>query len=254
MSRLRAIAGLLFGTTLACAPPARQPGPNQPITLESGTPAEDGARAEPSTSETPPRLPSEFVPCSEDNPSGCKAAKPRRLKLERDLRYTVAVQPDDPSLGPASASVTLVVFSDYQCPYCARLEPVLTELRARFPDHLRIVWKDLPLVFHDYARPAAILGREAFSKYGNDGFWRVHSALFTHQQSFGDEWFSEFARSEKLTWPPDAAYQSRIDTSLEQAESLGVAATPTVFVNGRPVEGAQHISVYTDLINEELGQ
>jgi protein-disulfide isomerase len=176
------------------------------------------------------------------------------VKLEKGRRYTVEVAPDDPSLGPSSAPVTLVVFSDYQCPFCARLEPVLTALRERFPEHLRIVWKDLPLVFHEYALPAAILGREAFTKYGNDGFWRVHAELFIHQRSFSDEWFSDFARAEKLTWPPDASYQSRIGASLEQADSLGVAATPTAFVNGRPVEGAQHVSVYADLINEELGQ
>lgn len=252
LSRFCAATSLIIGTTVACAPPAHQPASSPSTTSENANLANHDSTPESPPSETPARP--EFTPCSEDSPSGCKAAAPRRVKLDPGLRYTVEVHSDDPSLGPASAPVTLVVFSDYQCPFCARLEPVLTELRARFPEHLRIVWKDLPLVFHEYALPAAVLGREAFTKYGNDGFWRVHAELFIHQRSFTDEWFSDFARSEKLTWPPVASHQARINTSLEQAESLGVAATPTVFVNGRPVEGAQHISVYTDLINEELEQ
>jgi protein-disulfide isomerase len=164
----------------------------------------------------------------------------------------VEIRVDDPSLGVPDASITLVVFSDYQCPFCSRLEPVLAELRSRFPKQLRVIWKDLPLSVHEFAMPAALLAREAFIKYGNERFWHVHNELFLHQSEFDDAWFAAFAKAERLTWPADVTYQPRVEQSVAEADELSIAATPTLFINGRPVVGAEHISVYTDLINEEL--
>lgn len=161
---------------------------------------------------------------------------------------------DDPSVGPVDAPVTAVVFSDFQCPFCGQLEPVLAELRTRFPKELRMVWKDLPLSIHPFATPAAVLSREAYVKYGNERFWHVHDELFVHQSSFSEAWFAGFAKAEQLTWPADETYASRVQQNVSQADELSIGATPTVFINGRPVVGAEHISVYADLINEELAR
>lgn len=199
-------------------------------------------------------LPPELRPCSEDNPGGCKAPKAPRQKLDPSQRYSVTVRVDDPALGPIDAPITLVVFSDFQCPFCSQLEPVVAELRKRFPSQLKVVWKDLPLSIHSFAVPAALLSREAYIKYGNERFWHVHDELFAHQTAFGDAWFSAFAAAEQLSWPPSETYLARIEQSVQQADELSIGATPTVFINGRPVVGAEHVSVYADLVNAELGQ
>ena len=242
------LVGLLL--VCACAPsPAAAPPATAPIELEPNPPVS----APPATdSGETSRRPSEFQPCTEANPSGCTAPKTQRDALDPNKRYTVAVRIDDPAVGPADAPITVVVFSDYQCPFCAQLEPVLDELRTRFPNELRVVWKDLPLSIHEFALPAALLSREAFIRYGNERFWQVHRELVLHQSSFGERWFSDVAKSEKLTWPADLTYEGRVQQSVDQADALSIAATPTVFVNGRPLVGAQHVSVYVDLVNEEL--
>lgn len=243
----RLVGLLLIG---ACAPSPGAAPAAAPLELASPTaPAEP-----PATDDGETRLPSAFQPCTEEDPSGCKAPQARRDALEADKRYEVAVRVDDPALGPADARVTLVVFSDYQCPFCAQLEPVLDDLQTRFAKEIRIVWKDLPLSVHEFALPAALLSREAFIEYGNERFWHVHRELFLHQTSFSDGWFAEFAKNEKLTWPADFTYQARVQQNVDQADVLSIVATPTVFVNGRPVVGARHVSVYVDLINEELGR
>ncbi len=238
---------------LACAPAVRERSTVGP-TLDLDAPFQggDSAALPGPSSETKPRVPPELTPCSEDNPGGCRAPTPPRGKLDSKRRYSVEIRVDDPSLGTPDASITLVVFSDYQCPFCSRLEPVLAELRSRFPKQLRVIWKDLPLSVHEFAMPAALLAREAFIKYGNERFWHVHNELFLHQSEFDDAWFAAFAKAERLTWPADVTYQPRVEQSVAEADELSIAATPTLFINGRPVVGAEHISVYTDLINEEL--
>jgi hypothetical protein len=244
--------GLLI-LPLACAPAVGgQPTVGPTLELEAPSKGGDSAAFPAPSSETKPRVRPELTPCSEDNPGGCRAPTPPRDELDRKRRYSVEIRVDDPSLGAADASVTLVVFSDYQCPFCSRLEPVLAELRSRFPKQLRVIWKDLPLSVHQFAMPAALLAREAFIKYGNERFWHVHSELFLHQSEFDDAWFAAFAKAERLTWPADVSYQPRVEQSVAQADELSVAATPTLFINGRPIVGAEHISVYTDLVNEEL--
>jgi len=229
-------------------PPAATP------ELELEPPTTANEQPAPATRETSHATPPELQPCSEANPGGCTAPKAPRAKLDSSRRYSVAVHVDDPSQGPPEAPVTLVVFSDFQCPFCSRLEPVLAELRTRYPKELRVVWKDLPLSIHRFAMPAALLSREAYVRHGNDRFWRVHDELFVHQSEFSEAWFAKFANAEQLTWPPSETYLPRVEQSVQQADELSIAATPTVFVNGRPVVGAEHVSVYADLVNEELGK
>jgi protein-disulfide isomerase len=88
-----------------------------------------------------------------------------------------------PVLGPRNALVTVVVFSDYQCPFCSRVEETLHRIRTEYRNDVRFVWKDNPLPFHDKATPAAEAAREAFAQGGNEKFWRFHDTLFQHQQN-----------------------------------------------------------------------
>lgn len=238
---------LALGATLSCSPkPPAANAPEEPLVLGASPPEENTARP---GSNTPLDA---LKPCSEDNPEGCTAGPSGRAKLDVNQRYSIAPSSDDPVLGSPDAKVTLVVFSDFECPYCSRLEPVLNSLRTRFGERLRIVWKDLPLQRHRFALSAAVLAREAYDKYGNERFWTVHDELFIHQRQLSDAWLGDFAKTHGLAWPPDARYVPRIQENVQLADHLAINATPTVFVNGRPVVGARDEGAYSDLIVEEL--
>ena len=98
-------------------------------------------------------------------------ADPVVQEQEDKAVWNVPVLPDDPLKGPKDALVTVVVFSDFQCPYCKKVEPTLAQLSAAYPNDVRFVWKDDPLPFHPRAKPAAILARQAYKAKGNAGFW-----------------------------------------------------------------------------------
>lgn len=91
-----------------------------------------------------------------------------------------------PVRGKADAPITIVEFSDFQCPFCKRAEPTIDEVRRTYGDKVRVVWKDEPLPFHPRATPAAELARFAYAKKGQDGFWKVHDALFASQPKLED--------------------------------------------------------------------
>jgi protein-disulfide isomerase len=171
--------------------------------------------------------------------------------------YNVPVFADDPVRGPKDALVTIIVFSEFQCPFCKRVEPTLAELLELYPKDLRIVWKDNPLPFHPRAKPAALLARFAHKKQGNDGFWRMHDALFANQPELDDEDFADLVKNQGLLWPQALAALSaggspKIDQSQELADSFGARGTPHFFVNGRRLSGAQPLASFTALIDEQL--
>ncbi|MBK7775115.1 MAG: thioredoxin domain-containing protein [Sandaracinaceae bacterium] len=92
-------------------------------------------------------------------------------------RFAVPVTAEQPSQGPADALVTMVVFSDFQCPFCARLNPTIEQLMRAYPTQLRVVWRNLPLAFHPNAMPAAEAAMEAFAQGGDRAFWQMRPAL-----------------------------------------------------------------------------
>ncbi len=198
--------------------------------------------------------PSALRPCKKDDTSCGTGAAPADAPAELDesKRYSVTVTPNDPRNGPSNAPVTLVVFSDFQCPFCRKLSQTLTELRFEYEDRVALVWKDLPLPMHEHARPAALLAREAFAKRGHRGFWQVHDALFAAQPEFSDERLARVAERFELSWPPLEQYQEAIAATFTQVEALNVRSTPTTFVNGRPVVGVQPYGHFEMLIEQEL--
>jgi protein-disulfide isomerase len=104
--------------------------------------------------------------------------KPQAPPPEDTNVWKVPVAEDDPVKGPADALVTIVEFSDFQCPFCSRVEPTITKVMEEYKDDVRVVWKDNTLPFHQRAKPAAYLARFAYEKGGNKGFWAAHDALF----------------------------------------------------------------------------
>lgn len=172
--------------------------------------------------------------------------------------WNVPVANDDPQRGVKDALVTLVEFSDYQCPFCKRVETTLSELRRLYGKDLRVVWKDNPLPFHPRALPAAKLTRAVFQSKGNDAFWKLHDALFENQASLEDSDFEELSRKQSLSWKQlQAAMTSeklaaRIDDSIEEAADFQARGTPHFFINGRRLSGAQPLDAFKQLIDDEL--
>ncbi|MEN9580604.1 MAG: hypothetical protein RJA70_3613 [Pseudomonadota bacterium] len=195
-------------------------------------------------------------PCLADDLGACGASsKPSTLNtLESGQRYEVLVDPGDPTWGPKDAAITVVVFSDYECPYCKHLKPTLKRLRAEFPHVLRVVWKDMPLPSHPFAAQAARLGRSAYAKGGDALFWKANEFIYDNQESLDEAQLSELALQLGVPWPTSDELNAHLEKDWSQVETLNVRSTPTSFVNGRPIFGAKAYGVFEKLVNEELAR
>ncbi|HEY6443400.1 MAG TPA: thioredoxin domain-containing protein [Candidatus Acidoferrales bacterium] len=165
-----------------------------------------------------------------------------------------------PTKGPADASVTLVEFSDFECPHCRALWSAMKAVEARYPQ-IRIVYKDFPLTnIHPWAQTAALGGRCAFEQ-SPAAFWKVEDSIFDNQDALTPEnvWdkLVEFATGAGLNADafkaclasPEAA--KAVDASHAEGVALGVDSTPTVYINGRPVVGGDE-NTLVQYINFEL--
>jgi protein-disulfide isomerase len=152
--------------------------------------------------------------------------------------------------------VTLVEFSDFQCPFCQRVEPTLKRLRETYGDKLRIVWKDFPLT---QIHPQAFKAGEAGHCAGEQGkYWEYHDRLFENQQSLQPADLKKHAADQG--WMPRVRVVPRLVQYGERVRGvsagtlLGVNSTPTIFVSGRRLSGAQPYDVFVAIIDEELAR
>ncbi len=182
------------------------------------------------------------VASPDEAPPSRPTQRPARPDPEQVLRVDVA---GAPALGPASALVTMVVFSDFQCPFCARVEPTIASLRRRFGNDLRVVWRNEPLPFHQSARPAAEAAMEALAQRGVAGFWRMHDTLFENQQHLDRESLEGYAQAQGLDM---TRFRAALDAHTHEptiaadeaiARRLQADGTPHFFINGRRLIGAQ---------------
>jgi protein-disulfide isomerase len=154
----------------------------------------------------------------------------------------VPVSSSDPAVGPREADVTLVEFTDLECPYCARAHGYLADVKAHFGSRLRIVWKDYPLPaeMHPYALSAAITARVAFLAAGNDAFWRLATHLFVHQRTYSEEFLAGALTNAGVSADAIQRFGEQAKTyvhaSLDLGDKLGVDGTPTFFVDGERIE------------------
>jgi protein-disulfide isomerase len=171
--------------------------------------------------------------------------------------WKVPISSDDPQLGVADALVTITVFSDFECPFCARVEDTLREIREKYGNDVRFIWKDNPLPFHKSAKKAAILGRLVYLKRGSQEFWKIHDGLFAHQESL-EEYIAEQAKGYGITERQliNASSQGnaarKIEQSQELADSIAVRGTPHFFINGVRLSGAQPKEVFVERIEFAL--
>ena len=165
------------------------------------------------------------------------------------------MRPPERPLGPAEAPVTIVEYTDYQCPFCVRAQTTVDEILERYAGKVRLVYRDLPLDFHPRAFEASRAARCAGDQ---QRFWEYHRGLLIEPGDFGDAdlerraadlgldtaTFGECLASER--------HSADIRASLEEASRLGVRSTPTFFINGRRIAGAQPLEKFVAIIEEEL--
>ncbi len=172
------------------------------------------------------------------------------------VRYDVPVD-DDPFLGSNDAPITIIEFSDYECPYCRQWHSeVYTRLMDTYGDQIRFVYRDFPIEsIHPNARSAA----EAANCANELGvFWDFHDKLFSMELGLGSEAYQEYASQlgldsgEFQECIDSGRYQQEVRADFDFASNLGVRSTPTFFINGIAVVGAQPFEVFQQVIEKEL--
>jgi protein-disulfide isomerase len=162
-----------------------------------------------------------------------------------------------PTVGGKNAPVTIVEFSDFQCPFCSKALPILKELKKKYGDKIKVAFKHYPLPFHKQAEKAAVASMCAHEQ-GEKKFWEYHDHLFENQSKL--EVADLKAAAKKLglkTQEFDECldgnkYLAYVRENVKEAQELGVKSTPTFFVNGKLVNGAQPVAVFSELIDAEL--
>ena len=167
------------------------------------------------------------------------------------------VTPNTPSKGPIDAPVTIVEFSDFQCPFCDKVQPGLTELRAKYGDKVRWVFKNLPLEFHPEAKPSAYASLAA-NKQGK--FWDYSQMLWARQANLGEKTYVAIAEELKLDmakFNKDRAsteVKAQVDADQADAEAAGARGTPHFMINGQGISGALPASEFAKVIDAELAK
>lgn len=156
--------------------------------------------------------------------------------------------------GAAVPLVTIVEFSDFQCPFCGTLASALGELASAYPDDVRIVFRQFPLGFHKQAEPAA---RAVLAAGRQKRFWVMHDLLFANRARLSDEALHEYAATVGLDRRQfdadlsDAAIVKRVKAETDAGRTLGVSGTPSMFINGFFVSGVLDPQKLTDVIDGE---
>jgi len=168
------------------------------------------------------------------------------------------VTDDDPSMGPEDALVTIVEFSDYQCPYCQMwYQEVLPRLMSEFAGKIRFIYRDFPLGGHPEAQPAA----EAANCAGDqDAYWEFHNSIFSGLYGYGRSAYEQYAQEldldiDKFTSCLDSRrHQAEVLEDYNDALRLGVQSTPTFFINDTQLIGAQPYETFKQMVEAELAR
>ena len=179
-------------------------------------------------------------------------------RMEEQFKNPVKVDiGNSPSKGAKNAKVTVVEFSDFQCPYCGKGKEIVDQLVKMYPNDVKVVFKNLPLEFHPQALPAA---KAAYAAGKQGKFWEMHDQLFDNQRSLADGFYEESAKKLGLNleqFKKDFAApetEAAVKADLELARSLQVQGTPNFFVNGVNLRGAYPIEEFKKIIDRWLAK
>jgi len=183
-------------------------------------------------------------------------------ELKRAAGVQVYIQPpradvkaEGPSLGNANAPVTIVEFSDFECPFCGHVVETLKKIESTYGDKVRVVFRDYPLVIHRTAKRAA----EASHCAEDQGkFWEMHDKLFSKGGPIQDADIYRYAQQIKLDHDQfdqcltSGKFKDAYKTSQDEGTRVGVQSTPTFFINGRLIVGAASYDAFARVIDDEL--
>ncbi len=185
---------------------------------------------------------------------------PVEVYIQEPQRPTFEVELGDaPFTGAADAKVTIVEFSDFQCPFCAKGAEIMNEVKKKYGNKVKIAFKNYPLPFHSHAKDAAhaaLCAHEQKAEY----FWKLHDIMFQDQSKLSR---ADLAQSVKKIGVDSAKYDAcmssnkfmaAIEADMEQGKNLGVQSTPTFFVNGQLINGAHPVEVFSQIIDSELAK
>lgn len=156
-------------------------------------------------------------------------------------RWAATYTTDAPIKGAAKPLVTIVEYSDFECPFCGGFATTLDELVHNYPDDVRIVFQNFPLSMHPGAEPAA---RAAVAAQAQGRFWAMHDRLFRERNAGGDDGLVELAGQlglDEARFRADLQSETtaqRVRDEQDKGRRLGVRSTPNFFINGRRIEGA----------------
>ena len=186
-----------------------------------------------------------------------------RANLREKAEVAVLIQPPradvaatGPSKGPENAPVTVIEFSDYQCPFCKRAEPTIQAVLAKYPNQVRVVFRHLPLDgLHPRARAASIA---AVCAENQGKFWPYHDQLFANQTAMSDEDLDKYATASGLDLAafktcrqsPEAA--QRVQADADAARAVGITGTPAFLINGILISGARPLEDFSKWIDQEI--
>ena len=181
-----------------------------------------------------------------------RPSRPARPDPSQEYKVPVGKAP---VRGNAKAVITIVEWSDFQCPFCNRASPTLAKIFEEYGDQVKLAFKHLPLSIHSKAR-GAHAASEAAHRQGK--FWEMHDKIFAAQRDLEPATFERYATELNLDlerFKKDVAsadVKKRIDADMQEAQKLGVSGTPAFFVNGRFLSGAQPFENFKRLIDAEL--
>jgi len=169
-----------------------------------------------------------------------------------------------PVRGPKDAKVTIVEYSDFQCPYCARAHQTISEqVMKEYDGKVKLVYKNYPLPFHPWAEPAAVAAACAFDQ-DPDAFWKLYDYFFTNQQQLNPQNVKEKAtealKGTKVNmekWNDcvdNKKTLERIKADMAEGQTVGVSGTPAFIINGRKISGAQPFQNFKAVIDDELAR
>jgi len=177
---------------------------------------------------------------------------PEPEKVVTDINITGA-----PTKGPKNAPVTIIEFSDFQCPFCSRVVPTLKQIQETYGDKVRVAFKHQPLPFHQNAKLAA---QAAMAAHEQGKFWEMHDKLFANQQALDRASLERYAQELGLDMGKFKAaldtnkYEAYVTADSNEGMRVGANGTPTFFINGRQVVGAQPFEAFKTIIDQELAK
>jgi protein-disulfide isomerase len=192
--------------------------------------------------------------------------KRKRRREDPNAVYKVDIK-GRPYKGAKNAKVVIAEWSEFQCPWCKRTNPLFEKLLKKFPNDVKLVWFDFPLRFHKQAMPAAIAAWEVFQQKGNKAFWAFHDKVFANNRNITTENLAKWAKEvganpKKVTAAvKEKKHQKVVRASMRAGQKIGVRGTPTVIINGKKYRGrrdpdtvAAVIKAQIDKANKTIGK